>query len=381
MMDAYLDALIDQALERTKVLRGKIKNPLLSAEFTGLQSRCEGRLDEIIRRLNFLAEDSDVKAKENVPTRIRLMRRAFEDLASLECTGIAALNRPSGDDVLLNKVLFRIYREIKYPLNPPTLTCLSQSYYCVYPPIGLLSVPLAESDFLLHLPDLYHELGHPILTAIDDPRAENFQDQYVKFNEIVSAKFSERMTNILLETGPKEYHIFEAKVLLRSWVKYWSREFFCDLFAVYTLGPAYAWAHLHLTASTDADPYAVNPTQVTTHPPDQARMEAMLFALDLLGLRNNISEIKSKWDKLIAMTGCRQSALYRKACPTQLLEQAAIHALEGTKAIGCRLADDKATGEIHDLLNEAWDIFWKDPRMYLSWERKKVSALNQRYKE
>ena len=37
----------------------------------------------------------------------------------------------------------------------------------------------------------------------------------------------------------------------------WANEIFCDLFAIYTLGPAYAWAHFHLTARHESDPYEV----------------------------------------------------------------------------------------------------------------------------
>ena len=43
-----------------------------------------------------------------------------------------------------------------------------------------MSVPLAERHFLLHLPDLYHELAHPLLVARDDPVIEPLQGKMLE---------------------------------------------------------------------------------------------------------------------------------------------------------------------------------------------------------
>jgi hypothetical protein len=380
-MEDYIDALITQVSDKAKVLRGKIIGPLKSSEFSGLCSRCEYQLDDILARLQYLSNDPDVKAKENNIIRIRLFRRVTRELSMLECSGIAALNRPNDDDVLLNKVLFQIHKEIKYPLNPPTVTCLSQNYYVVNPRIGLLQVPLAESDSFLHLPDLYHELGHPILSAKGDPKSELFQAEYAKFNNKVVTTYLSRLNAISRQNGPREYHTFQVNILAQSWIKYWSMEFFCDLFATYTLGPAYAWSHWYLTASNDADPYEVKINQVSSHPPDQARMEVILIALELLGQKTEANKIKDIWDNLLEVTGAKPTELYRKACPKDLLELAAVHSLEGVKAIGCRLADDKATGKVHEILNNAWNVFWLDPPKYRSWEKKQLNDLRKFYTE
>ena len=77
-----------------------------------------------------------------------------------ETIGIAALNRANEDDRQLNLLVERIVREIGFPLLPPVATLLSQGYFHIYPWFNLLCLPLVEPAFLLHLPDLYHELGH-----------------------------------------------------------------------------------------------------------------------------------------------------------------------------------------------------------------------------
>lgn len=154
----------------------------------------------------------------------------------------------------------------------------------MYPFIGLLAVPLAEPDFLLHLPDLYHEVAHPILSAVNNPKTDGFQSEFGKFIGIIIEFFAKRRAEISRQTGPKNQHMFEAGVLELYWVKHWSIELFCDLFATYTLGPAYAWSHLHLTAATDADPFAVKLGKLASHPTNSARMEVILEALGRLGL-------------------------------------------------------------------------------------------------
>jgi hypothetical protein len=108
-------------------------------------------------------------------------------------------------------------------------------------------------------------------------------------------------------------------------------------------------------------------------------MEVILMALKLLGHKQEAEKIHSKWTNLLNMTGSKQNELYRKACPADLLELAVVHSLEGVKGMGCRLADSNANGRIHEILNDAWSVFWQDPQQYLNWEKMKLNELRQRY--
>jgi hypothetical protein len=55
-----------------------------------------------------------------------------------------------------------IAEELMFPLPAPVVSCQSHfsSYFHAFPGLNVLRVPLKEGHFLLHLPDLYHELGH-----------------------------------------------------------------------------------------------------------------------------------------------------------------------------------------------------------------------------
>jgi len=74
---------------------------------------------------------------------------------------------------------------------------------------------------------------------------------------------------------------------LKCWIVNWTTEFFCDLFALYTLGPAYAWSHLHLAATRGEDPFKA-PTLSSgsaTHPADGAEREDFVALIRQSGFR------------------------------------------------------------------------------------------------
>lgn len=103
----------------------------------------------------------------------------------------------------------------------------------------------------------------------------------------------------------------------------------------------------------------------------------MLVGLELIGLKTAAVDVKRQWDGLLGVTGVKPAPMYRRACPRELLERAAISALEGTKRIGCRIVQQGTTGHIHDLLNAAWEKFWTAPEEYHAWEREAIIRLRR----
>ena len=71
------------------------------------------------------------------------------------------------------------------------------------------------------------------------------------------------------------------------------------------MGPAFAWANLHLVAKRGGDPFAV-PTRVhLTHPADDARMKVMLYGLKAAGFDQELPDIECRWGNLIATRASR----------------------------------------------------------------------------
>ena len=113
-------------------------------------------------------------------TRLRQFKRAVADLDHIETRAIAVLNRAQSDDHHVNRLLYRICQEIRYPLVTPTVTTLSTGYFYIDTKLNLMFIPPAEGSFLLHLPDLYHELGHPLLTHQDHPVLDRLRTRYLE---------------------------------------------------------------------------------------------------------------------------------------------------------------------------------------------------------
>ena len=99
------------------------------------------------------------------------------------------------------------------------------------------------------------------------------------------------------ETGPKTIPMAIAHIH-SQWKNYWINEFFSDLFAVYTLGPAYAWSHLHLVAKKSENVYEFSPVMSQSHPSDDARMKMLKIGSEGLGLKDEAASILSRWNDM-----------------------------------------------------------------------------------
>jgi hypothetical protein len=279
----YFEGAVRQLQERTRHLIGLIPGHL-GRDVAPLEVICHQRLNSVAEQLRVLIETPEMQQPENQPLRLRRFRRALEELDLLESVAVAALRRWNEDDQRMNQLTGRIAREIHYPLTTPVVTCSSpwQQYYHTYPHLNLLSIPLAENQFLLHLPDLYHELAHSLLTNDNDSRIELFQRAYAEALNAAHAYLAEELQKQERRRGPEA-----LKRHLLTWLRCWEdwlTEFFCDLFAIYTVGPAFGWAHFHLCAGRGGNPVAV-PTYVpATHPADAARMNVILEGLKRLEL-------------------------------------------------------------------------------------------------
>jgi hypothetical protein len=175
--------------------------------------------------------------------------------------------------------------------------------------------------------------------------------------------------------GPKQ---FSANIYQWSnaWVGGWAIELFCDLFAVYTLGPAFVWSHLHLAATRGQDPF--HTWGHSSHPPDGARMTTQLHGLNLVGFSKEADEIQKRWDELISISGAHAEPEYERCFRRHLLENFAQEAHKGVIEIGCRIVTPGTSDVVHNALNDAWVDFWRDPQGYATREKSAVENLRAR---
>jgi hypothetical protein len=374
MLGEYFQGTLPQLVERGRLLKTKIPRTL-PRDYGALIRTCEIELEQIIGRLRGLQKIPTGDSPALHHARLRQFKRAVADLDHIETRAIAALNRAQSDDHHANRLLYRICQEIGHPVAAPTVTTLSTGYFYIDTKLNLMFIPPAEGSFLLHLPDLYHELGHPLLTHQDHPILDRLRARYLQCTAQVHDYFSEQREKEARRRGPRGFkHQIEIWELL--WSKYWLTEFFCDLYAVFTLGPAFAWSHLHLYMKMGGDAFALpDGVRVVTHPADDARMRAILEALRRSGFHNEATEINGRWEEALLLTADSPAPDYIHCYPDALVSFLVEKAMEGARDMECRLAKPDTSDPVHMLLNGAWRTFWASPSSYHRWESEAVEAL------
>ena len=376
MIETYLIGSIGQSLERIRQLRQIVQGPF-RREYDGLRQICLTRLDAAQTALQHLAQETVVDTTLQTPLRVRGFKRIVEQLETVENIGAYALSRVSQDDDFLNRLITNICCEINYPLIPPVVSHISQNYFHIYREFNLLCLPLMESRFFLHLPDIYHELCHPFhqKQKFNLPKLESYHAAYKRSrfemvrhfrNEIISAQRVEKPEGIF----------YQLQLWRTCWDKFWMQEFFCDLFGVLMVGPAFVWSHYHLCVKRGGNFFETPLVSVSTHPADDARMRTALMMLEITGFDTEMKLIEQAWQDFVEVMGYRPMAEYRQAYPDHLLSKIVTAAQEGLEGAGLVTAKPDTLKPIAGLLNSAWQEFWRATEDYQAWEMAQFDALH-----
>jgi len=374
----YLESIIFETQERADFLKTKIHLPLTYPELTGLANRCMKILDE---QIYLLSELTKTLGENNERSAWRNVRNSLRIIEMVEKWGIPALYNQTEDVGLLNKIAFDIHKEINLPLEPPPVSILSTDYYYTAPLVDVIFVPLSESGFLLHLSDLYHEMGHYVSKYRNETKLEIIGKNYLQSYEEIVDYFDGLLKNRERQKGP-DTTVYKIKNYLQNWKKYWLEEFFCDLFAIYLLGPAYAWSHLHLVTKNNLNIFKLHPLSKQTHPPDEARMEILLIALQLLNFEKDKIQIENKWRE-VTKVWKSSPAEYRDAFPKDLLQKIAEFVLSGLTQSNFSIFNNGLTIDsdlIRFTINQAWEQFWVlSPSEFREWEKQTLFEFKRQY--
>jgi hypothetical protein len=371
-VDVYLDKAIPQMVARARHAHDSVPSHL-SSEFTVLAQKCITELDNVLSKLDRLATDARLCEPQNREERLREFQRVVRDLDYVQNVGLAALKRDSEPDQRLNHLLQHIRQEISYPLPlPPAVTTISRDYFYVHTRFNfnLVCVPPGEKGSLLHLPDLYHELAHPLIREKHISRVQSFRQALSKVRDLILSRFYSELQMQERQRGPDIFKSYLERWMQR-WFRFWSVEFLCDLFAIYTVGPAFAWAHLHLCAKRTDDPFEFRETVRDSHPADDARMQLMLFALDRIGFTDDANLIDARWQEILVSLSTNKGPEYRRCYPRRLLVAVEEVAFQGVSAMNCNLAGPNAPGYVRSILNKAWHEFWQGRLSFTSTVKKR----------
>lgn len=373
-MEEYLEGAIRHAIWRGEYLLSLIPSDL-SREFHALAQKCT---DEITKNISGLRKTLNDRDPGRLAAKHRSYCRAARILDEYELLAISALSRSDKSDRRITRLIDKIRLEIRHPLPvSPAVASLSPDYFEMYADLNLLRVPLSAENFLLHLPDLYHELAHPLLVQ------ENMYPQVKPFKRALLQSYMGVSAYLHSEIEKSEYRRetdafrYPLRVWEKCWAEGWLVEFLCDLYATCTVGPAFGWAHLHLCAKRSETLFRVPSYVPSSHPSDNARMEVILMALGHIGFSREAEEIQDRWSNLVDLHGEAAEPEYRLCYPRSLLMEIMDEAFKAIRDMKVRIAFPDTTDFVHTVMNQAWKEFWRDPAAYVEWEKQAVGRLRE----
>lgn len=379
-MKEYLRAIILEQINRGLRLKELIPHPLRYTELESLADRCARIIDDDIQYLRFFLKELDKRDENDTRDILRGIRSCAREIDLVESFGISALYYETPEIGYLNKLIRNIHREINLPLTPPSVACISTRYYYFHSFTNVIFVPVGESRFLLHIPDVFHEIGHEVLFYKESElRLKKVNESYSNAIKRITDHYRKLLARKTRETGPRSTLMLISHIH-SQWKTHWVKEFFCDLFAAYTLGPAYAWSHFHLTTKKFENVYEFSPILPQTHPSDDSRMRMLTIGLDKLGFKNEVTSILSKWNAMPFVANTQPVVEYQYAYPNDLMNDIAELFLTGLKESKFSILfpeklDSKNPDSIINLLNEAWNLFWNNSSAFRDWEEKTVQKL------
>ncbi|MFC1948067.1 hypothetical protein ACFLXY_09140 [Chloroflexota bacterium] len=142
--------------------------------------------------------------------------------------------------------------------------------FVVIPERPLLISPPSQTETLIDLPGVYHEIGHAVFTKYSEIRNTLSHAVDTWFQDLLRQSSRLRPEQRL----ERERQIMNAN-------SYWSRpriaELFCDIFGIYYCGLAYYYCCINLALRFINDPFIIIETDV--HPPAATRVGACDHAL------------------------------------------------------------------------------------------------------
>ena len=90
---------------------------------------------------------------------LRILKICASKVGAIEGYGIPPPHCQSEAGRFLNHVLFMMHREAGLQFPCPAVSWTSNEHYSAHVYTNTIFVPMSEAEFLLHMPNFYHEIG------------------------------------------------------------------------------------------------------------------------------------------------------------------------------------------------------------------------------
>ena len=363
----YLGWLIREQIDRAASLSDAIPDRQCHVALARLAEACKDALDEQALQLGraraLLGDDGNAGAAGA----LRAVKRCTRAMGEIEGYAIpartASLISPCSSTMSYPQCTARRACRRPAPRWPAcrTTTILRTFLH------GPYTSPLSEAGFLLHMPDFYHELGHLLHESLNrDARYGPIRDGVANAIGAVDRYYLRQARGTDRGSTPAPARELTAWIWAQ-WTYRWLLESFCDLFAPFAAGPAYAYSNLHLVSKADTDMYRLNLLGRQDHPSDEARMRLHDAGMRMLGYEEEAAHVRREWDTVARHCGPPRTE-YGLVFPSGLLEAIASSilltfgraGLRGHRPGGGREPAPAGATPVAALLNDAWRAFWRD---------------------
>ena len=363
----YMRCIIREQIDRAESLKAEIPASQRHAALEQLAAVCRDTLEKQVCLLEQAGALLDGGTMVGAVTKaMRVLKRCTRVIAAVEGYGMPPLHCQSEQAMFLNDVLSTMHGEVGLPFPCPAASCTSGDYYFTHLATNTVHAPLSEAAFLLHMPDFYHELGHLLFHHVDwGAGCKPILDGMGGALGAIDGWYSELTGRMERESAPLPA-LDGVRRMWSQWKSDWMQEAFCDLFALFAAGPAYAHSNLHLVSKTDIDIYKLNLPAKQDHPSGEARMRLLDAGMRLLGHELEADRIRAEWGAMAQFCGSPPPG-YGHAFPSELLQEVAVAVLPtfgqaGLRGYsgGVRERGGPGGDTVAGILNEAWRGFWRD---------------------
>lgn len=300
-MKSYIHSIIVEQINKSKILLKMIPDSLDYPILETLSSNCKKVLKKNIERLEDLIEELQNLTVNYNNYFLRRVSDCYKINSIIEAFGISALHYVNPELRYINELGLQLTNEINFPIIPPSTACISMDYYFYFNGLNVIFVPVSESKFILHIVNLFHELGHCILDKSEEDI--DLLDIYGVKNLIINQftiSYNSLLKSIKRQTQRTPKKLIEIiENFHTKWKSYWIDEILSDLFSIFVTGPSYAYAYFHLSTKISKDIY--DPGE--KHPSDYIRLYFHLLALEKLGYKDQYNFLQDKITNLINLMG------------------------------------------------------------------------------
>lgn len=226
----------------------------------------------------------------------------------------------------------------------------------------LILAPALAGTSVLPLPDLVHEMAHPLVRT---ERRQSLLGDWGR-NEYVSER-------VIAKLGRSDSAFVGNAV--RHWLEHGVEEIACDAIAAWVTGPAYAWQHIQACWDQKEGKSVYDDSDY--HPPENARFEAILYTLSQVGGKAELEDIKEAWAHVVGDGEATDdhteiAASSTTPYPTELVLELAEEVVRGCVRVGIRrFPDELEPDDPCRVFSDGWLEMRNDPVAFHAKERKR----------